>query len=218
MAISESFPFATDFIQAILENLTGEKLMSNVSPSKLRCGWSSSEQVMTEYHDTEWGVPIHDDRKMFEFLVLEGAQAGLSWVTILKRRTAYKKAFDNFNYNEVAKYDKKKIDELVQNETIIRNRLKIESAVTNARALINVRKEFGSFEKYLWQFVGGEPIKNQWKTLKCVPAKTDISDLMSKDLMRRGFKFMGSTICYAHMQATGLVNDHLVSCFRYDQI
>lgn len=218
MAISESFPFATDFIQATLENLTSEKLMSNVSTGKQRCGWSSSEQLLTKYHDTEWGVPIHDDRKMFEFLVLEGAQAGLSWVTILKRRTAYKKAFDNFDYNKVARYDKNRIDELVQNETIIRNRLKIESAVTNARALISVRKEFGTFEKYLWQFVEGEPIKNQWKTLKSVPSKTDISDLMSKDLMMRGFKFVGSTICYAHMQAAGLVNDHLVSCFRYDQI
>ncbi len=192
--------------------------MSGDSPDLKRCGWSSTDKGMIQYHDTEWGVPIHDDRMLFEFLVLEGAQAGLSWLTILKRRDGYRKAFDNFDFNKVSKYNSKTINELVENKEIIRNRLKIESAVTNAKALVEVRKEFGSFDSYIWKFVEGSPIKNRWGSLKMIPAKTAISDRMSKDLMNRGFKFVGSTICYAHMQAIGMVNDHLVSCFRYNEV
>lgn len=185
---------------------------------KKRCEWSSVDDSMIQYHDEEWGVPVHDDRKLFEFLVLEGAQAGLSWLTILKRRDAYRRAFDNFDFSRVAKYNEEKIEVLLKDNGIIRNRLKIESAVTNASALIRVRKEFGSFDKYIWQFVDGKPINNRWKSLKQIPTKTDISDKMSKDLMKRGFKFVGSTICYSHMQATGMVNDHLTSCFRYNKV
>jgi DNA-3-methyladenine glycosylase I len=185
---------------------------------KKRCEWSSVDDSMIQYHDEEWGVPVHDDRKLFEFLVLEGAQAGLSWLTILKRRDAYRRAFDNFDFSRVAKYNEEKIEVLLKDKGIIRNRLKIESAVTNASALIRVRKEFGSFDKYIWQFVDGKPINNRWKSLKQIPTKTDISDKMSKDLMKRGFKFVGSTICYSHMQATGMVNDHLTSCFRYNKV
>jgi DNA-3-methyladenine glycosylase I len=192
--------------------------MSGDSPDLKRCGWSSIDKDMIQYHDTEWGVPVHDDRMLFEFLVLEGAQAGLSWLTILKRRDGYRKAFDNFDFNKVSKYNSKKINELVANKEIIRNRLKIESAVRNAKALVEVRKEFGSFDSYIWKFVEGSPIKNRWGSLKMIPAKTAISDRMSKDLMKRGFKFVGSTICYAHMQTIGMVNDHLVSCFRYDEV
>ena len=185
---------------------------------KKRCEWSSVDDSMIQYHDEEWGVPVHDDRKLFEFLVLEGAQAGLSWLTILKRRDAYRRAFDNFDFSRVAKYNEEKIKVLLKDKGIIRNRLKIESAVTNASALIRVRKEFGSFDKYIWQFVDGKPINNMWTSLKQIPTKTDISDKMSKDLMKRGFKFVGSTICYSHMQATGMVNDHLTSCFRYNKV
>lgn len=185
---------------------------------KKRCEWSSVDDSMIQYHDEEWGVPVHDDRKLFEFLVLEGAQAGLSWLTILKRRDAYRRAFDNFDFSRVAKYNEEKIEVLLKDKGIIRNRLKIESAVTNASALIRVRKEFGSFDKYIWQFVDGKPINNRWISLKQIPTKTDISDKMSKDLMKRGFKFVGSTICYSHMQATGMVNDHLTSCFRYNKV
>ncbi len=185
---------------------------------KKRCEWSSVDDSMIQYHDEEWGVPVHDDRKLFEFLVLEGAQAGLSWLTILKRRDAYRRAFDNFDFSRVAKYNEEKIEVLLKDNGIIRNRLKIESAVTNASALIRVRKEFGSFDKYIWQFVDGKPINNGWISLKQIPTKTDISDKMSKDLMKRGFKFVGSTICYSHMQATGMVNDHLTSCFRYNKV
>ena len=185
---------------------------------KKRCEWSSVDDSMIQYHDEEWGVPVHDDRKLFEFLVLEGAQAGLSWLTILKRRDAYRRAFDNFDFSRVAKYNEEKIEVLLKDKGIIRNRLKIESAVTNASALIRVRKEFGSFDKYIWQFVDGKPINNGWISLKQIPTKTDISDKMSKDLMKRGFKFVGSTICYSHMQATGMVNDHLTSCFRYNKV
>ncbi len=185
---------------------------------KKRCEWSSVDDSMIQYHDEEWGVPVHDDRKLFEFLVLEGAQAGLSWLTILKRRDAYRRAFDNFDFSRVAKYNEEKIEVLLKDKGIIRNRLKIESAVTNASALIRVRKEFGSFDKYIWQFVDGKPINNRRISLKQIPTKTDISDKMSKDLMKRGFKFVGSTICYSHMQATGMVNDHLTSCFRYNKV
>jgi DNA-3-methyladenine glycosylase I len=178
-----------------------------------RCGWAKNE-LNIPYHDTEWGVPLHDDRALFEFLVLEGAQAGLSWDTILRKRDNYRAAFDNFDVSKVAKYDEKKCAELLLDEGIIRNRLKIKSAVSNANAFLNVQDEFGSFDKYIWAFVGGKPIVNKLKGGD-VPAKTEISDAISKDLKKRGFNFVGSTIMYAFMQATGMVNDHLVTCFRY---
>jgi DNA-3-methyladenine glycosylase I len=181
-----------------------------------RCGWAKNELAI-QYHDTEWGVPLHDDRGLFEFLVLEGAQAGLSWDTILRKRENYRKAFDNFDVEKVARYTDKRIAKLLQDEGIIRNRLKIASAVSNAKAFLRVQKEFGSFDKYIWAFVNGRPIKNKWKEIGQVPAKTDVSDAISKDMKKRGFSFVGSTIIYAHMQATGMVNDHLVSCFRYKQ-
>ena len=170
---------------------------------------------MIRYHDEEWGVPVHDDGKLFEFLILEGAQAGLSWETILNKRENYRAAMDGFDAQQVARYGKKKIAQLLKNPGIVRNRLKIASAVQNARALLQVQKEFGSFDRYIWQFVGGKPRINRWKSLKQLPAKTSESDAMSKDLKKRGFNFVGSTICYAFMQATGMVNDHAVNCFRY---
>lgn len=183
-----------------------------------RCDWPFTNPLLLEYHDREWGVPLHDDVKLFEFFVLEGAQAGLSWITILNRRENYRKAFDNFDFNKIAYYDRGKIDELVNNEGIIRNRLKIQSAVTNALSLLKVRDEFGSFDAYTWSFVNGKPIKNSWKDNSHIPVTTKESDAMSKDLKKRGFRFAGSTICYAHMQATGMVNDHLASCFRNREI
>ena len=192
--------------------------MDSTANDRTRCGWSSNDPAMMLYHDREWGVPVHDDRTLFEFLVLEGAQAGLSWLTILKRRSAYRKAFDNFDFKKIAKYDKSKIDKLVQDQSIIRNRLKIEATVANAKAFIAVRKEFDSFDKYIWKFVDDRPIRNEWASPKSIPAKTEISDKLSKDLINRGFKFVGSTICYAHMQATGMVNDHLVTCFRHNEV
>ena len=182
---------------------------------KPRCPWPSDDKLMIQYHDKEWGVPVHNDRKLFEFLLLEGFQAGLSWKTILHKRENFRKAFDNFDFNKIAKYDKRKINSLLKDAGIIRNMLKIESAVKNAKAFIEVRKEFGTFDKYIWGFVNGKPIKNKFKSLKELPARTDLSDLISKDLKNRGFNFVGSTIVYAHMQATGMVNDHLVNCFRY---
>ena len=181
-----------------------------------RCDWAKNDLAI-RYHDTEWGVPLHDDRKLFEFLILEGAQAGLSWDTILRKRENYRAAFDNFNAQKIALYDDAKCSELLQNEGIIRNRLKIKSAVQNANAFLKIQKEFGSLDKYIWNFVGGKPIVNSWKDLSKVPAKTEVSDAMSKDLKKRGFNFVGSTIMYAFMQACGLVNDHLVSCFRYNE-
>ena len=183
-----------------------------------RCSWSLVDSIDIKYHDKEWGVPVHNDKKQFEFLILEGMQAGLSWRTILNKRDNFRKAFDNFDFNKVAKYDKHKIDSLLKNKGIIRNRLKIESAVTNANAFIKVRKEFGTFNKYIWSFVGGKPLINRNKNLKDIPAKTALSDLISKDLKKRGFKFVGSTIVYAHMQATGMVNDHTINCFRHKEI
>ncbi len=183
-----------------------------------RCGWSTSNQLYIDYHDKEWGVPVHDDRLLFEFLILEGAQAGLSWSTILKKRENYRKAFDNFDAEKISRYSKSKIEKLLLNEGIIRNRLKIEAAVNNAKAFIKIKKEFGSFDKYIWGFVNGKPITNSWTSLKEIPAKTAESDNMSKDLVKRGFKFVGSTICYAFMQAVGMVNDHIVVCFRYNEI
>jgi DNA-3-methyladenine glycosylase I len=182
-----------------------------------RCTWASNE-LNIPYHDTEWGVPVHDDRTFFEFLILEGAQAGLSWDTVLKKRDAYRAAFDNFDPAKVAKYSDAKCAKLMLNEGIIRNRLKVASAVRNAKAFLAVQKEFGSFDKYIWSFVGGKPIVNKLKGHGDVPAKTDISDAISKDLKKRGFNFVGSTIMYAFMQATGMVNDHLTSCFRYKEV
>lgn len=183
-----------------------------------RCGWAGNDPIYIAYHDKEWGVAVHDDIKHFEFIILEGAQAGLSWITILKRRENYRKAFDNFDPEKVAKYNEEKIEELLNNEGIIRNRRKVEAAVANAKAFLEVQKEFGSFDKYIWQFVGGEVIKNSWKSLEEVPPKTLESEAMSKDLKKRGFKFVGPTICYAYMQAAGMVNDHLVDCFRYGEV
>ncbi len=182
---------------------------------KTRCGWSVSDPIYIKYHDEEWGVPVHDDRKLFEFLILEGFQAGLSWITILRKRENFRKAFDNFDAERIARYGKRKINSLLNDVGIIRNKLKVEAAVTNARAFLKVQEEFGSFDKYIWQFVGYKPVKNKFKSLKEVPASTDLSDLMSKDLKKRGFKFVGTTICYAHMQATGMVNDHIITCWKH---
>lgn len=181
-----------------------------------RCDWARNDLAI-KYHDEEWGVPQHDDRKLFEFLILEGAQAGLSWDTILRKRENYREAFDDFDAQKIALYDEKKQAELLQNEGIIRNRLKIASAIQNAKAFLEIQKEFGSFDKYIWNFVGGKPIVNKWKSLSEVPAKTEISDKLGKDLKKHGFNFVGSTIMYAFMQACGLVNDHLISCFRYKE-
>jgi len=183
-----------------------------------RCPWPSDDKLMIKYHDKEWGVPLHNDRKLFEFLILEGFQAGLSWRTILYKRENFRNAFDKFDYNKVAKYDKRKVNSLLKDEGIIRNRLKIEGAITNAKAFLHVRKEFGTFDKYIWSFVNGKPIQNKFKSLKELPAKTELSDKISDDLKKRGFKFVGSTIVYAHMQATGMVKDHIVKCFRYKNL
>jgi DNA-3-methyladenine glycosylase I len=180
-----------------------------------RCAWAQGSDLMRRYHDEQWGVPTHDDRLLFELLVLEGAQAGLSWETILKKRDGYLAAFDGFRPELVAGYDETKIEALLANPGIVRNRMKVEAAIGNARALLAVVGEFGSFDAYVWRFVGGTPRKNQWQSLQEIPAHTSESDAMSKDLKRRGFRFVGSTICYAFMQAAGLVNDHTVDCFRY---
>ena len=186
--------------------------------NKTRCGWSTSDSLYIKYHDTEWGVPCHNDRKLFEMLILEGFQAGLSWITILKKRKNFKRAFDNFDPKKILKYDSKKINSLLKDEGIIRNKLKVNAAIINAQCFLEVKKEFGSFDKYIWEFVGGTPIINKRKNLKEVPPKTIESDAMSKDLKKRGFKFIGSTICYAFMQATGMVNDHISDCFRYKEL
>jgi len=188
--------------------------------SKSRCGWGSLETdpVMRAYHDTEWGVPVHDDRKHFEFLLLEGAQAGLSWSTILHRRAGYSSAFHRFDPRRVALFDAKRVTQLRQDPGIIRNRLKIESAVRNARAFLEIQDEFGSFDAYAWKFVGGKPRLNHWKTLRNIPATSTESDAFSRDLKQRGFSFVGSTIVYAHMQAVGMVNDHVVRCYRYSEL
>ncbi|MEI6537657.1 MAG: DNA-3-methyladenine glycosylase I [Verrucomicrobiaceae bacterium] len=179
------------------------------------CAWAQSHELNRIYHDAEWGVPLHDDTKLFEFLILEGAQAGLSWLTILKKRENYRRAFDGFDAEKVARYGEKKIAALLADEGIIRNRLKVRAAVINAQAFLKVQKEFGSFDKYIWQFVGGKPVVNRRQSMKEIPAKTKESDAMGKDLLQRGFKFVGSTICYAHMQATGMVNDHTMDCWRW---
>jgi DNA-3-methyladenine glycosylase I len=183
-------------------------------PDLVRCGWATGE-LSVRYHDEEWGVPAHDDGKLFEFLILEGAQAGLSWSTILNKRDNYRKAFDAFDPERVARYDRRKIARLLRDPGIVRNQLKIHSVVANAKAFLRVQNEFGSFDRYIWQFVHGKPQVNSPRSLKQVPARTPISDAMSKDLKKRGFNFVGSTICYAFMQAVGLVNDHVVDCFRY---
>jgi DNA-3-methyladenine glycosylase I len=184
---------------------------------KKSCDWPGENKLMIEYHDTEWGVPVHDDHKLFELLMLDNVQAGLSWQTVLNKRENYRKAFDNFDPVKIARYNKRKIASLLNNPGIIRNRLKIEAVITNARAVLEIQKEFGSFDAYIWQFVNGVPIRNSWKNLKEIPATSPESDAMSKALKKRGFKFVGSTICYAFMQSAGLVNDHLTHCFRYTQ-
>ena len=185
---------------------------------KTRCSWPGANDLMMKYHDKEWGVPVHDERKLFEFFVLDAFQAGLSWAIILKKRENFKKAFDNFDAKRIAKYDKRKIKKLLADSGIVRNRLKIEATICNAKEFLNIQKEFGSFDSYIWQFAGGRPIKNSWKALGDIPAKTAESDAMSKDLKKRGFKFVGSTICYAFMQGAGMVNDHIVACFRYNKV
>lgn len=193
--------------------------MGALSQALKRCGWASlSDPLYLKYHDEEWGVPVHDDRTLFEFLTLEGAQAGLSWATVLKKRENYRIAFDGFEPRKVAGYNAAKVRSLLSNEGIIRNRLKINSAVANAKAFLSVQKDFGSFDAYMWGFVGGRPRQNRWRTMAEIPAQTKESEAMSRDLIGRGFRFVGPTICYAHMQATGMVNDHLVSCFRHRQL
>lgn len=184
----------------------------------VRCGWSDDSDMMRHYHDTEWGVPVHDDRKLFEFLILDGFQAGLSWSIVLKKRDAFRAAFDNFNPHRVANYDEIKIASLLENPGIVRNRLKVNAAVNNAHAFLKIQEEFGSFDTYFWNFVNGKMIVNTWETLGQIPAVTREAEVMSKDLKQRGFKFVGPTICYAVMQSAGLVNDHLVSCFRYREV
>ena len=184
-----------------------------------RCGWSSLEEPLyRDYHDKEWGVPVHDDQTLFEFLVLEGAQAGLSWWTILRKRENFRKAFDGFDPRKVSRYDQKKVGRLLKDPGIVRNRLKINSAVQNARAFLGVQQEYGSFDSYIWRFVGGRPKINRWRTLGEVPAITEEAEAMSRDLAKRGFRFVGPTICHAHMQATGMVNDHVTACFRYPEL
>lgn len=185
---------------------------------KIRCEWCGDDPLYQAYHDNEWGVPVHNDRKLFEFIILEGAQAGLSWITVLRKREHYRKALHNFDYERIARFKQKDLDQLLKNEGLIRNRLKMESLVKNARGTLAAIEEFGSLDAYLWRFVDGEPIQNSWKSLKEVPAKTKESDTLSKDMKKRGFNFVGSTICYAFMQAVGMVNDHTTDCFRYQQL
>jgi DNA-3-methyladenine glycosylase I len=183
-----------------------------------RCDWAGTDPLYVAYHDEEWGVPVHDDRRLFEFLVLEGAQAGLSWLTILRKREHYRRAFAGFDPTKVARFDRRKRDRLLQDPGIVRNRLKIEASIGNARAFLAVQEEFGSFDAYLWRFVDGRPVQNRWQRLRDLPAQTPASEALSRDLRQRGFRFVGPTICYAHMQATGMVNDHLLGCFRYPQV
>ena len=183
-----------------------------------RCGWCGEDALYVAYHDKEWGVPVHDDRRLFEFLILEGAQAGLSWITILRKRENYRQAFAGFDAGKVARFGARDVARLLADPGIVRNRLKVGAAISNAQRFLDVQEAFGSFDAYIWRFVDGRPIINRWKTLKQVPASTQASDALSRDLKQRGFKFVGSTICYAHMQATGMVNDHLVGCFRHGEI
>ncbi|AUS05622.1 DNA-3-methyladenine glycosylase I [Pseudotamlana carrageenivorans] len=186
--------------------------------TKTKCSWCQGDTLYEAYHDKEWGVPIHDDQLLFEFLILETFQAGLSWITILRKRENFRNAFDAFDYKKIAHYQQDKIDALLLDAGIIRNRLKIKATITNAQAFIKIQEEFGSFNSYIWGFVDGKPIKNHFKTMEEVPANTPLSDTISKDLKQRGFKFVGSTVIYAHMQATGMVNDHMVDCFRYKEV
>lgn len=188
-----------------------------VPKKKKRCEWAGTDPLYVAYHDEEWGAPVHDDRMLFEFLTLEGAQAGLSWITILRKREGYRTAFAGFDPLKVARFTPKRVAKLLENPNIVRNRLKVESTVTNAQAFLKVQDEFGSFDTYIWRFVDGKPIVNRFKAMKDIPANTDLSDTISKDLKKRGFRFIGSTIVYAHMQATGMVNDHVTSCFRYNE-
>ena len=183
-----------------------------------RCAWAGDDPLYQKYHDKEWGVPLHSDKKLFEFLILEGMQAGLSWITILKKRQAFREAFDGFDFNKVAKYKAKKIAQLLDNPGIIRNKLKVNAAVTNAQAFIRIREEFGTFNKYIWQFVDHQPLQNAWQNLQEMPAKTTLAETITRDLKKRGFSFVGPTIVYSHMQATGMVNDHTTDCFRHQEI
>ncbi len=183
-----------------------------------RCAWSTSDPLYIDYHDQEWGVPVHNDRTLFEFLVLEGAQAGLSWLTVLRKRENYRKAFEGFDPQKIARFGDENIAGLLNNPGIIRNRRKIEATIQNARAFLEIQNEFGSFDAYIWQFTGGKPKINSWQSMDQIPAQSPESQAMSKDLIRRGFKFVGPTICYAHMQATGMVNDHVIDCFRYQEL
>ncbi|MFK5891506.1 MAG: DNA-3-methyladenine glycosylase I [Flavobacteriaceae bacterium] len=185
---------------------------------KIRCSWCGTNSLYMAYHDNEWGVPVYDDAKLFEFLILETFQAGLSWITVLRKRENFRKAFDNFDYQKIALYDENKYESLLQNAGIIRNKLKIKATISNAKAFIAIQKEFGTFSKYIWHFTNRKPIVNTFNSLKELPAKTTLSDILSKDLKKRGFKFVGSTVIYAHMQATGMVNDHIKTCFRYQEI
>jgi len=198
--------------------LEGREVYTGLENMIKRCQWAGNDPIYIEYHDKEWGVPVHDDKKLFEFLILEGAQAGLSWLTILKRRENYRKAFADFDPEKVARFNEKKINELLTDSGIIRNKLKIRSAVSNAQAFLKIQEEFGSFDTYSWQFVGGKCKVNKVKTIKEIPATSEESDALSKDLKKRGFKFVGSTIIYAHMQAVGMVNDHTTDCFRYREL
>lgn len=200
------------FVILLLYSLQNHTIM------KYRCGWCEGNDLYQTYHDKEWGVPVYNDATLFEFLILETFQAGLSWITVLKKRENFRKAFDNFNYKKIATYNQVKIDSLIENTGIIRNKLKIKATITNAQSFIKIQKEFGSFSNYIWGFIDGKPIKNSWKSLKDVPANTPLSDTISKDLKKRGFKFVGTTIVYAHMQATGMVNDHEVNCFRHEEV
>ena len=186
--------------------------------TKSRCTWCGTDPLYIEYHDTEWGVPVYDDDTLFEFLILETFQAGLSWITILRKRENFRKAFDNFNYKKIANYDENKFNDLVRDAGIIRNKLKIKATISNAQEFMKVQKEFGSFSKYIWNFTNGKPIKNSYINMSDIPATTELSDLISKDLKKRGFKFVGSTVVYAHIQATGMVNDHVQDCFRYNEV
>jgi len=185
---------------------------------KYRCGWCKGDTLYENYHDEEWGVPVKDDSKLFEFLILETFQAGLSWITILRKRENFRRAFDNFDYKKVANYNQDKIDELLQDKGIVRNKLKINATITNAAAFMQIQHKFGSFSEYIWAFVDGKPIKNSFKDYRNAPSNTELSDRISKDLKKRGFKFVGSTVIYAHMQATGMVNDHEITCFRYNEV
>jgi DNA-3-methyladenine glycosylase I len=208
--IREAVSFPTHHVL----NRAGLAICDNIMP---RCAWATTEPAVT-YHDEEWGVPVHDDRVLFEFLILEGAQAGLSWTLILKKRENYRKAFDGFRPEKIARYNKRDVQRLLSNDGIVRNRLKIAATIENAKRFLDVRKEFGTFDAYLWSFVGGAPIQNRWRMLTDVPACTAESDALSRDLLRRGFKFVGSTICYAFMQATGMINDHLITCPRHAEL